>query len=561
MNSRWRTLLGILSLFLISAVVMLRQLSSGGYFSVNINDSVTYAGWTWQFVEAVKEGIVYPRWTPLNFWGYGSPTFVYYPPLSYYLSALFNVFTGSIIAAMNLAKFTAFFLSAAGMFFLVREFYPEKIALPVASVFLLFPFNVFEFYFAGTFASVLSLMWFAPLFLFTYRYIEKGQYRQILYAGACYCGLILTHLINAYMFTFVLVVFSVYMSVIKEDPRYIAGTFLIICIGVLLSAAYLLPALYEKQFINLEGFVGVGGFRFIDYFIFPDLTDKLPPDHFWAVYHNTFLFHTSLFCLLAALSFFHLSRSKCHTAERVHHINMFFLGLSMGSVFLLFGASGFLWKLIPFFEYIQFPVRWLNITAFAGVFLFASGFRVMKEIWRSGMRSYVVGGICLVCLCILMDYRYIGSAHVFAEQELLPVKEVNFTPEHLPSGINMDRIDRNSGEEDKAVIVEGEGVAEISAWKSAERIVEISAGSPCVLRIRTFYFPGWTAYTDGVRTEVKVEQGTGAMLIGVPRGRHTIALRFVDTPIRFYSKIISVVSFFSFTSLAVLLRRKGAKDK
>jgi uncharacterized membrane protein len=155
---------------------MLRQLLTAGYFSCLIEDTYTYTSWASQFIEALKDGVIYPRWTPLNFWDYGSPTFILYPPLAYYLTALFNVFTGSVITAMNIAKYAALLLSGIGMFFLVKEFYSEKTALLSALFYMTFPFNVFGLYYYGTFASVISLMWFSPIMLLSINIKTSNKY-------------------------------------------------------------------------------------------------------------------------------------------------------------------------------------------------------------------------------------------------------------------------------------------------------------------------------------------------------------------------------------------------
>ena len=244
MINRKYTIFSILFLFFLSALMMLRQLKTPGYFSVFVADSFVYTSRAWQFIEALKEGIIYPRWLPLNFWGYGSPTFIVYSPLAFYLVALFNVFTGSLIVAMNITNFTALFLSGVGMFFLVKEFYSEKIALLSSCLYITFPYTIFQFYSVGTFSSTVSFMWFSPAFLFTYRYMKNRHYRDMLYAGACYGGLILTHLINAYMFTFVLMTFTVYMSVREKKPKDLIIGPATVAIGVLMSAAYVVPLIY-----------------------------------------------------------------------------------------------------------------------------------------------------------------------------------------------------------------------------------------------------------------------------------------------------------------------------
>ena len=80
------------------------------------------------------------------------------------------------------------------------------------------------------------------------------------------------------------------------------------------------------------------------------------------------------------------------------------------------------------------------------------------------------------------------------------------------------------------------------------------------MRIRTFNFPGWKAYVDGVETEIKTEKDVGAILINIPKGRHALVVRFEDTPIRYYAKLLSLVSLVSII-LFVLFSRKLKKSK
>jgi hypothetical protein len=60
-----------------------------------------------------------------------------------------------------------------------------------------------------------------------------------------------------------------------------------------------------------------------------------------------------------------------------------------------------------------------------------------------------------------------------------------------------------------------------------------------VVRFRIFNFPGWTAFLDEKRCEIKTEGGTGAILLDVPGGRHRIRIVFRDTPVRLAGKLIS----------------------
>jgi len=543
--------------------MMLRQLLTGGYFSCITEDSLTFTSWAWQFTEALKEGIIYPRWLPLNSWGYGSPIFILYAPLAFYLVAFFNIFTGSIITAMNITKFLALFMSGAGMFFLVREFYSDKIALLTSSFYIVFPYNIFQFYFVGTFASTISFVWFAPIILFTYRSMMDRRHKDVLYAGLCYGGLILTHIINAYMFTFILVAFILFMSIAKKEYKKVMNIFFIMSIGILLSAVYMLPVLFERQFFTLSSYISYG-YNYSYYFILPDMTHNLPQDSLWPVYYNTIIFFIIFFTILLFISLTRMVRVR-HTEilEESHSVNNFFLGAALWSLFLLLGLSTFIWEHIPFFKYIQFPYRWLNITTFAIVFLSALIF-LSQNIFNTGKTKRNLFMVLLFLTCLILDYRYINTAHIFTKEFLMPVKPVNWVNE-LPVWVAQDKIDNREDIKQRAVVYEGAGYAEVMAWKSAERVISITAKEPLTVRIRTFNFPGWKAYVDSketeIKTEIKTEYGTGAMLIDIPEGKHTLLIRFEDTPIRYYAKLVSIASLFMLVVFYAFTRKSDRSIK
>ena len=65
------------------------------------------------------------------------------------------------------------------------------------------------------------------------------------------------------------------------------------------------------------------------------------------------------------------------------------------------------------------------------------------------------------------------------------------------------------------------------------------------------------AYVDGTEIAIQIESGTGAMLIDIPKGTHMLKLKFVDTPVRYYGKLISLLSLFCLGCF--LLREKIRK--
>jgi uncharacterized membrane protein len=545
-----KTFQSLLILFLLSGLIMIRQLTTDGYFSVIMNDVVTYTSWAQQFTEALKEGIMYPRWMPLSYHGYGAPVFILYPPLAFYLIGFFNMFTDSIIEAMNVTKFMALFLSAVGMFFLVKEFYSQKIALLTASLYLIFPYTIFQFYLVGQFASTISFIWFSPILLFTYRYLEREHVKHIIFAGICFAGLILTHLINAYMFGLIIMALILFMAIAQKKPKNLTATPLIILISFLISSAYVLPLIYENQFCNLSAFITEGpGYNYTKFFFVPKQTDQFLPHLLWPVYYKTYLFFVLFFITIVFLFLFQLLRIRAKMSTNLKSINIFFLCVAIFSIFILFGISNYLWKTIPFFKYIQFPTRWLNITTFTVVFLSAITF------WSLTISNKSITGslflmIMLFLIFLILDFRYISTAYIVDNEKLMTYKTQNWNLEHLPVWAKVVIIsDSNSNNTE---ILSGQGNADLVEWKSAKRIITISAKEALTVKIRTLYFPGWKAFLDGVEILIVPEAETGAMLIGIPKGNHILELNFVDTPIRYYAKMISFISLISLGCLLLV---------
>lgn len=557
-GTKKQTYLNLLLFLLLCSVIMLRQLIVSGYFSVIKSDVYTYTNWAWQFNEALKEGVFYPRWLPLYFHGYGSPIFVLYPPLAFYLSAFFNFFTNSIITAMNVTKFVALFLSTVGMFFLVKEFCSEKIAFYSALFFMTFPYTIFQFYYIGQYASVISFIWFAPIVLFTYRYLKKNEFKDLFYASLSFAGLIVTHVINAYMFTFIIFIFIVYFAISQKKVICLTAIPGILMTGLLISSAYTLPLMFEKQFISFTSFIGEGGgYHYADYFIIPGISEKIEPGDFWYAYYPHFLFYILLFLgLVIAIILCWISLRRNYQ-NLIVDISPIFISISLVSLFLLSKFSAFVWELIPFFKYIQFPARWLNIINFIVAFLSSVLFWIFITPAKKRMIISLLLGIISLTV-ILLDIKYVAYAYFIPQQKLMPVQTENSNLEHLPKWADKEHSYSNTT--NKIAIMHGDGTFEINVWKSAERTIKIIAREPIVAKIQTFYFPGWKAYLDGTEIAVQIESETGAMLLDIPKGEHILELKFVDTPVRYYGKLISLLSLIAIGCYLVIEKiRKSHK--
>lgn len=519
---------------------MMPQLLSSGYSSCLDSDAITFVSWASEFSSSFKHGTIYPRWTAQSFWGYGSPTFILYSPLAFHITTLISFVTGSIISAMNFVKFLSFALAAAGIFFLLREFYSEKTAFLSALFYLLLPYNIFGIYFFWTFATTAAMIWYAPLLLCTYRFIQTGSFVYAVYAGVCFAGLIMTHLISAYMFMCLLIIFVFYMAIVKRNMKICAALPVIFLIGLLLSSAYLLPLLVERQMINLGGFIRP--FYYGDYFVTSVLTGK---QAYWPGYYWQFSFNVRLFWFfLAVFICFHIWLRQGEGFQNTLSVTNYFIGAALMTLFLVNRASSPLWEIIPSLGYIQFPFRWLTMSAFAVTFLSSALFHKIENMYLSKIKRYLIFGMfCLIYfICILLSLSYIKSAPELTKNELLPPRSVNWTFEHLPASVELQNLEKDENPENRVIFITGEGKVNYLEWLAERRRVSLFVTRGGTVRIKTFYFPGWVAFIDGKPASVSRDAGTSAMTVAVPTGEHLLTLEFIDTPIRFYAKVITLLS-------------------
>ena len=81
------------------------------------------------------------------------------------------------------------------------------------------------------------------------------------------------------------------------------------------------------------------------------------------------------------------------------------------------------------------------------------------------------------------------------------------------------------------------------------------AGQPARLRLNTFYFPGWTLTVDGGQRAIDYSNPQGTIEFVLGPGQHAVQFRFGDTPIRWWSTIISLLTLLG-ALLALWMARK-----
>jgi len=534
--------LGALWLFLLSALLIARQFTNPNFPSCVIDDSVLHMSWVQQFSASLAQGNWLPRWLPDSNGGYGSPVFIFYSPLVYYLTALLKFGTGSLIVAMKLARFLALFLSGLAMFVYARDLVHSKAALVVALVYVALPFHVLDVSYWTLYAEPWAWIWF-PLILMLLRqmlHADRWNSRSMRMFAICYAGLILTHLVSAYMFSFVIAGYAVFGSNRKRLLIALGRVGLAVGLGMALAAFFLLPACYEQRFVHIDYITLRPEFNFRNTFLFFPAADFIQDAPFQsrttALLQIITLFQTA-WAVTGLLLIFRIGT----VANIVKRELGFAAGVGLTCLFLMSRFSVWVWDWVPRLPQIQFSTRWLSVFSWAVALIGGLSLDLFR---KRGTQSWLnLLHFALAFFMVLGTGILILRACFLAEEHNDRARQsVQNAPEYNPRAMADWKRQEIWPTDPPFTVSEGQARVRIERWAAENRSLVVEAETPVRLKIRLFDYPGWTVQDNGVVMSPGVDRANGSMLLDVSQGQHRIEISFQPTPWRTGALVLSVLT-------------------
>ncbi len=158
--------------------------------------------WAFQYQRQFFGGQFYPRWLEYSNFGYGNPTFAFYPPLCMVAPLPFRLLgldmPGSLVASMGLAM--AVF--GLGLYVLLRQVLPWALALVLALLSMAGPYWLVDIYQRGAIGEVWAIAVLPWIFWASLQVICRPQSLWPIAALALSYGLLaLSHLPTLLIFT------------------------------------------------------------------------------------------------------------------------------------------------------------------------------------------------------------------------------------------------------------------------------------------------------------------------------------------------------------------------
>jgi hypothetical protein len=548
-------------------------------------DAEMHAYRTYEIIAAWQAGVLYPRWAPDLFYAFGYPVFHYYAPLSYYLGAAYGwLFGGATAAAVAGVKFVlvaSAFLGAMGMYLFVRDRWGGLAGVVSAAAYSLSPYMVYiDPHARGDAPETLAIALAPWLFWAFARLRRTASPGDVAIAAVVLAALILSHNLMALVFFGLLLLWLAWDVVFGQmffgaypagdrptsasfRRRIVAALAAAVLLGLGLSAFMWLPAILERNAVQFRNVASGTYFDFRRHFI--DLSELFAPAQIFDLGATQMRFHHSVGVaqwVLASLGVLTVFRPRLRRLSV-----LFFSFAGLGLLYLMLPASRSVWEAMPPMAYFQFPTRFLGPAAVVlGVLAGAALGWADVLPWRRGRAGLAAGAVAacvLAALPLLYPPAWPDFGPVSAQRILdteLNGRGIGTTSanDFLPVGARVVPGPQDSllasyaaGQVDKlnrATLPEGT-VAEVVEHGPQHDRFQIRGEVEFVLRLFTFYFPGWTAFVDGQPVEIMLSEPEGWITFWVPPGTHDVLVRLEDTGVRQLAWAVSALSLAALVAL------------
>lgn len=212
-----------------------------------------------------------------------------------------------------------------------------------------------------------------------------------------------------------------------------------------------------------------------------------------------------------------------------------------------------IWKLLPLYNFIQFPWRLLYLTTF---FTSVAAALFLEEITKYKK----IAAFLIILASISLTFAYFRpSRKVFKSDEIYLERffeNEQYSEDYLLLSQWTD--EKPSPFENKFEISSGEVSNIIN--NNLNWLANIKAEEDAVLTFNAYYFPGWFAKLDGESVEMYAGKPNGQILIDIPTGEHNVEVYWAETNLRLFFDFVSLGSLgivaWLLISKSLLLRSK-----
>lgn len=543
--------------------------------------------------QAFRAGHPGTRWLADEGFGYGFPVLNFYAPLTYHVGMLWRWAGLGLVTTLEWLLAAGLVLSALTMYLFARRLLGDWGGALAAVAYVWAPYHLADAWTRGALAELWAFVWFPLLLLALWEIArQRGRARlfPVLCGGAALGGLVLTHNLSVLLAAPVLIGWGVFILLLEaREPaarwQGLGGYMLMAVLGLLLSAAFWLPALVEARYIWASRVP-------LDFDVWRQ--QLVAPGYllsrWWGQRYEVLQAVGTLHPLgqaqvLLALIGAGVGVWRRRTLNRPARWALpLFAGLALFALFMQTTASTALWRSTPGLLLLQFPWRWQAVSTFALGLISGYGFFATPLGQPAGRLARIarVPAVWIVLPAIILMSSALAS--LVWRQASYPTTEEAVTDanvghrtmalydygrglwlrehgsewmfEYMPLSVQASREEffLPAGPTPEA----GAPLAvylEPGRQAPLERRFRVAAAQPWTIQLHQFYFPGWEAQVDRRASPASPVGALALAGVELPAGQHEVIFRFGATPLRRIGWALTLVGVAGWLATAVWLRR------
>jgi hypothetical protein len=503
------------------------------------SDMPLYVTWLQHFSKQISEGIWYPRWLAGTNFGYGSPTFVFYPPFVYFLGSLLKL-NGLTIEQTVITLFTSsYFAAGLGFYLYARQRWAKIPSLIGALAYISSASLCFTIYFRSALSEAWGLALVPWILWLTERTEVNKKWGVALSISLAL--LISTHIPTSIIF--ILIIYPLYFGfsfIVNRSWKPLLKVLPYIVIGLGIISIYTVPIVFEKPLVFIERMRNAdGGFskNFLS-FQLSNSSQKDLPSYFIKI-NQIFTYNS-----LAAITLIPISAYLHRENPKLLKDLMFWSVFSLSFFFLMLSVSNLVWSSISVLQMVQFPWRMLGILSLGVSMLIALSLSGVNQ------KNRFVGLFLIVIASSILfwnfNYSYTQSRSIptihapgraTAIRNLEYFKTVLSDPytdklvdvrDYRPLLQNKKPVPDPQKEQPKASVTDGNASIQIQRWESYDRIIDAKVTTASTIKFRTYYYPAWHLYVNGRDYPITVSSD-GTIEVSLEPGIYQLQIRYLQT--------------------------------
>jgi hypothetical protein len=429
--------------------------------------------WAFQYQRQFWSGQFYPRWLEFSNFGFGNPTFVFYPPMWAIATLPFSLFgmdfPESIVGSMVLAAFTL----ASGVYFYAALYFPSWLALVVSGLAVASPYFLIDVYQRGAIAEVWAITLIPWVLLATHQLISQIHLPQMqrthAFSLAIAWGMIgLSHL-PTLLITF-LAWIPMPLCLLKDVLRNsslrnyaveVGRCYFSASLGFMGISFFLLPVIFDQKLVQIELVNPSPEYLPQNRLLLDGLVSLHPklPNHwfetssgmipyFWIVLSVVII--SAIAWIFNHFCFVNKSSQvepiikpelSIFSQPSLDSTTFFLIIASAIAVFMTTDLTSWIYQLSPTLQKIQFSWRWYSLVVTTIPFLLGSLFwRLWQQIYinRTKQNSSVkadskpiIQSILMICLMICL----VINSHIYTDK--IVFQHTGFDPKLITKFSNL----------------------------------------------------------------------------------------------------------------------------